>query len=180
MKLIKSSLFLFLLLMVILTGCKDDNVTYAEELKAENELILDFISRQNIEVVTEMPTTKIWPPKVFYKTPTGLYFRLTNPGDTLTEEVIAGDKIVPRFTQYTLEKKADTISNMNTIDFPRPTIFFYKNLDEVCAGWHEAVGLMKYDNAEATFIVYSKLGFSTYNRPATPVAYEMKIRIQKY
>jgi hypothetical protein len=156
-------------------------MTYAEELKAEQKLIADFISRQKIKLVTTMPTTFPWPDNVYYKSKTGLYYRLTNQGDiTSQDSVESGDKVVPRYIQYTLEaSNPDTISNMNTIDSPYTSSFSYLNTDEACLGWHEAVGYMKKNNAEAKIIVYSKLGFSGYADPATPIGYDIKIKIQK-
>jgi hypothetical protein len=169
-------------LVIGFAACKDDNVTYAEELKAEKKLIEDFIRRQEIIVVDVKPTTFPWPAKVYYKTKTGLYFRLEKQGDISNpaDSLVAGDQVVPRFIQYTLNEKADTISNWTTIDFPYPAVFNYRDLTQVCVGWHEAAGLMQYNDSEAKFIVYSKLGFSQYNRPATPIGYDMKIRVKKF
>lgn len=168
------------IIMLVLTACNKDDMTYAEELKAEKELIADFISRQNIQVVTTMPTGT-WPDNVYYKSKTGLYFRLTNPGDVASpDSAEAGDLIVPRFIQYTLvANQPDTISNLNTIDSPYPLSFTYLNSAQACLGWHEAVGYMKKNNSEAKIIVYSKLGFTQYADPATPIGYDIKIKIQK-
>jgi len=172
-------LFLFLTLLIV-SACKDDGMTYAEELKAEKELIADFLSRQNIQVVTTMPSFP-WPDNVYYKSKSGLYFRLTNQGDIASQDSVeAGDLVVPRFIQYTLiADKPDTISNMNTVDSPYPLSFVYLNTAQACMGWHEAVGYMKKNNSEAKIIVYSKLGFSQYADPATPIGYDIKIKIQK-
>jgi len=46
--------FFILLFSVFLSGlaftsCKDDNVTFAEELAAEQDLIADFVKRQGIK-----------------------------------------------------------------------------------------------------------------------------------
>jgi hypothetical protein len=87
--------------------------------------------------------------------------------------------VITRYIQYTLEEQADTIYNLSTIDNPYPTTFKYLDLTTVCSGWHQAVGYMMHHNAEAKLIVYSKIGFSTYNRPATPIGYDLKIKIQK-
>ena len=179
----KQTIFISLILAVLLlsTACKDDNVTYAEELKAEQELITDFISRQQIQVVTVMPTVFPWPEKVFFKSKTGLYFRLTNQGEISSQDsLVPGDIVVARYEQYTLKLKSDTISNRTTIDSPYPSEYKYQDLTQACPGWHEAAGYMKYSKAEAQIIIYSKLGFSHQNRPATPLAFDMEIRIKKY
>ena len=181
----KQTIFISLILAVFLlsTACKDDTVTYAEELKAEQKLIADFISRQNIQVVTVMPTEFPWPEKVFFKSKTGLYFRLTNQGEISSQDsLLPGDVVVARYEQYTLKVNSDTISNRTTIDSPYPSEFNYMDLSQTqaCAGWHEAAGYMQYSKAEAQIIIYSKLGFSHQNRPATPLAFDMEIRIKKY
>lgn len=176
----KSIITLLVLITVLFSSCNRDSITYAEELKAEQELIADFLSRQNIQVVNTMPLSFPWPENVYFKSKTGLYFRLEDQGDINEGDSVAtGDLIITRFIQYTLKEKSDTIFNETTIDFPYPTTFRYKNLSEGCAGWHEAVGYMKYSNARAKLIVYSKLGFKEFNNPATPIAYDMFIKIQK-
>ncbi len=176
--------FLVLLFSVLLTGFAlsscDDNVTFADELAAEQDLINGFIERNNLTVVDEMPTAFPWPEKVFYKSNSGLYFRLTSEGDVASGDTIeSGDMVVARFLQYTLNEKADTLSNLSTLDFPYPTTFNYLDYSQVCVGWHEAVGYMKRHNSEATIIVFSRIGFSQFNRPATPIGYDLKIKIQK-
>lgn len=161
----------------VFTSCKDDNVTFAEELAAEQDLISDFIKRQGIKVVTSMPTN--WSDtKVYYKSPTGLYFRLNEAGDSTTQAA-SGDLIVPRYIQYTLNVKPDTISHLSTIDFELPYKFNYLDYTQVCKGWHEAVTYMKNHNSAASIIVFSRIGFSQYGRPATPIGYDLKIKIQK-
>lgn len=165
-----------------LAACNDDTLTFAEELEAEQALIQDFLNRRNAVVVTVKPTSFPWPDNVFYKTPSGMYFRLTYPGDIQNpaDSLVAGDRVVPRFIQYTLQVNADTLFNWNTIDFPYPVTFRFRDFTQVSAGWHEAAGLMRYNDAEATFILPSKIGFSQFSRPATPVGYDMKIRINKF
>lgn len=182
MKHLLKNIFFASVVALLFVACKDDNVTYAEELKAEQELIADFISRQQIQVVDVMPTTFPWPDKVFYKSKTGLYFRLTKQGDIVNknDSLITGDIVVPRFDEYTLNVKADTISTRSSVDYPYPPEFKYLDLNQACAAWHEAVGYMKYNNAEAQLIVPSKIGLSKFSRPATPAAYDMDIKISKY
>ena len=173
-----------LIFALVITGFAisscDDNVTFADELAAEQTLINGFIKRNNITVVDKMPITFPWPDKVFYKSNSGLYFRLTAQGAVTSGDTIqSGDMVVARFLQYTLNEKADTLPNLSTLDFPYPTTFNYMDYSQVCVGWHEAVGYMKRHNSEATIIVYSRIGFSQFNRPATPIGYDLKIKIQK-
>ncbi len=174
-------IFLFSVLLAgfVLSSCKDDNVTYAEELATEQKIISDFIKRNGISVVTTMPSQP-WPAKVFYKSPSGLYFRLTNAGDTQSNDTVeSGDLIVPRYIQYTLTAKPDTLFNLSTTDFEYPSKFNYLDFTQACVGWHEAVGYMKRHNSEASILVFSRIGFTQFNRPATPIGYDLKIKIQK-
>lgn len=176
----KIILFSVIAVLTALMASCDDSQTYAEQLDAEQALIQDFINRQGITVVTTMPTKFPWDENVYYKTNSGLYFRLENQGDINSlDSLETNDLVVARYLQYTLDEKADTLENSNTIQFPYPSEFRYLKYSEACAGWHEAVGLMKRNNAEAKIIVYSKLGFSSYLNSVTPIGYNMKIRILK-
>lgn len=180
MKSFFSYFFLTLVTGLLLASCKDNNTTYAEELEAEQDLIADFISRQGIKVVNTLPEEYPWPEKVYYKSPAGLYFRLTEQGDVQSGDTVeTGDMVVVRYLQYTLAQNADTISNLYTTDFSYPEKFSFEDYTQACVGWHEAVTYMKRHNSEASVIVYSRIGFKRYNRPATPIGYDLKIQIQK-
>ncbi len=180
-------IFLFAFTLAFTFSSCTDEITYADQLKAEKKLIADFIARNNITVVETMPTTFPWPEKVYYKSSTGLYFRLTDQGDRYIEDgklnpdsLEVNDEIVMRYIKYTLTAKADTASYLNTTDNPIPTSFNYYDFtqDQSCKGWHEAVSYMKYNNAEAKIIVYSKLGFSD-ESTVTPYGYDFSIKIRK-
>lgn len=168
---------LFMATVTCFFACKDDNVTYAEELKAERELIEDFISRQQIQVVKVMPTEFPWPDKVYFKSETGLYFRLTNRGDFEGEKIQSREQIATKYEQYGLGVNPDTISTQSTVQLPHPVEFTFGDYSQACAAWHEAVGYMKYNNAEAQLIVPSKISFQNFSRPATPVGYDLTIRV---
>ncbi len=170
----------FLLVSVFFIWSCNDGMTYADELKAEQNLIDNFIKRQQIQVVTIMPTEFPWPEKVYYKDKTGFYFRLTHRGDYQNDSIEVGDQIVTKYEQYTLGVPADTISTVSTIQLPHPNEFFYRDYSTGCPAWHDAVGYMKYNNAEAQLIVPSQIGFPEFIKPATPVGYDVKIRVRNY
>jgi len=179
MKRISNLLFVVFLGSLIFSSCSDTK-TYAELLKDEKVLIADYIKKENINVLHSFPADDAWGENDYVLTASGLYFHLVSPGtvtDTVTLEV--NDLVVPRFVQYTLGVESDTISNWNTIDFPRPITFHYGNTGEVCVAWHEAVGYMKKNESEAKLIVPSKLGFNDYMMAVTPLGYDFKIKIQK-
>ena len=177
-----SKLFPVLLLVALVFSSCSNTQTYAEQLKAEKELIADYIKRNNIKVVSEFPTEFPWAENVYVLTKSGLYFHLVSEGDTGVDAdtLVANDLVVPRYYQYTLNAKSDTVvSNWNTVDYPYPTTFNYLDQTQVCVGWHEAVSYMKRNNSRAKFIVHSKIGFSDARDAVIPYGYEMKIKIQK-
>lgn len=182
MKLLKKIIFFAVATLLVFSACKDDSLTYTEELKIEQKKIKDFIAREGIKVVTVMPTTFPWEEKVFYKSKTGLYFRLISQGDfeEKGDSIIRGDFVSPRYIQYTLDVKADTTSFESTINYPYTRDFKYLDLTQVCPAWHEAVGYMKYNNAKAQLIIPSKIGFPQFSRPATPIGYNIDIKVKKF
>jgi len=177
-------LFKFLIILAvaggIFTSCIDE-VTYSDQLKDEKELISDFFSRNNISIVETAPATIPYPANVYYKTPTGLYIQITAAGDTTTDSLEVNDEITIRYKKYTLEAKADTSYYLNTQDNREPVAYNYYDFSQTqsCKGWHEAVSLMKYTNAQAKIIVYSKLGFSSDQESVTPYGYDIYIKIRK-
>ena len=180
----KLFLKLFLLLTItaaIIVSC-DDNVTYAEQLRAEKELIADYIKRNNIKVINELPDDTVfpWPDNTYYLSPSGMYFRLVERGNAVDSLAVAkGNKINPRYHQYTLTTTPDTISDWSTIDYAFPSSFYYGDLTQACDAWHEAVEYMKYSNSIARLIVPSKLGFEADENSVTPYGYYLKIKFQK-
>ncbi len=178
MKQLSGFILIILFLSAILVSCSDGQ-TYAQQLKTEQELIADYIKRNNIKVVTEKPTT--WEKNVYLLTKSGLYIHLVDEGDKTNESdtLVKNDLVIPRFYQYTLNTKSDTIANWNTIDYPFPTTFNYMDYSTVCVGWHEAVSYMKRNNSRAKFILFSKIGFPATGNEVTPYGYDMNIKIQK-
>jgi len=171
-------LVLTLLTSVVITSCSN-NTTYADELKTEQSLIKNYIKREHINVMSKMPIT--WGPNDYVLTESGLYFHLDSIGDT-SVTVEAGNTVIPRYIQYTLGEPADTIRKWTTIEFPYPTTFVYgdnSDLNISCTAFQEAVSYMKYNDSRAKIIVHSKIGFKENWTPATPIAYELKIRIRK-
>jgi len=173
-------LVLTLLTSIVITSCSN-NTTYADELKTEQSLIKNYIKRENIKVLSKMPTT--WGPNDYVLTESGLYFHLDSVGEKITGDTLeAGNTVIPRYIQYTLGEPADTIRKWTTIDFPYPTTFVYgdnSDLNISCTAFQEAVSYMKRSESYAKIIVHSKIGFKENWTPATPIAYELKIRIRK-
>lgn len=165
---------------VFFTSCNND-VTYGDQLKNEKALIADFISRNNITVVNTEPTSVPYPENVFYKTSSGLYINISDAGDTSSDSLEVNDEVILRYIKYTLNAKADTSSYLNTLESREPVNFNYYDFTQTqsCKGWHEAVSYMKYTNARAKVIVYSKLGFKSDQESVIPYGYDIYLKIIK-
>lgn len=177
-------LFKFSLVVItigfLFTSCIDE-VTYGEQLKAEKTLIADFISRNNIKVVETEPITVPYPENLYYKTPSGLYISITDAGDTTSDSLEVNDEVIFRYIKYTLDAKADTSNYLTTIDSREPSSFYYYDFsqEQSCKAWHEAASYMKYTNARAKIIVYSKLGFESDQDAVIPYGYDIYLKIRK-
>ena len=79
-----------------------------------------------------------------------------------------------------LKENADTMSYWTTLDQAYPREFHFNNtVDCECIGWHVAVKLMKYSDAQCEIIVPSKLGFTEDQTSVTPYVYILKIKIKQ-
>ena len=176
----KTKIVFILLIAVVFTACKKNNV-YSELLKAERNLIETYMQRQGITVVTEEPTK--WKENLYWQVPDydNFYFHLVDQGDTTQTEIEAKEIVLLRFKRYTLDEYADTLYNWTTQDSPEPIKFQYMiNSDNSCTGWQMAVKYMKYPGAQCKIICPSKLGFSEENSSVTPYGYDLKIKIKRY
>jgi len=166
---------------MLITGCSGN--TYSALRAQEDALISDFINRNQWNIIYFLPEDDAWGEKDYYKIQTSiwgtnyddLYFHLRKPGDP-SKEVTYGDIIVARYKKFRLEAGADTLSYWTTIDKVDPEEFIYGQLSGCeSRGWHEAVRLMKYPEAECEILVPSKQGFSDDEMSVTPYVYIIKI-----
>lgn len=174
------NLILSLLAIAALTAC-NDSTSYSTQLKEEETLITNFISRQGLTIVDTEPEQ--WGEKVYWKVPDydNFYFHLVTAGDTASAEVETNDIINLRYTRYTLEAYADTMRMWTTDDSAYPVQFKYWTSDNnACTGWQVAVKYMKHSGAQCKIICPSKLGFDTENSSVIPYGYDMKIQIKRY
>ena len=191
----KKSFLIGLIGMAFLaSGCSSN--TYSRLRDQEDRLIANYISRNNLQIVKEEPSSDhVWGEKEFYKI-TGVdncYFHLISRGDsvrydtvsasridTIDQKIIANDLIVARYKQFELKENADTMSYWTTLDQAYPREFHFNNtVDCECIGWHVAVKLMKYSDAQCEIIVPSKLGFTEDQTSVTPYVYILKIKIKQ-
>lgn len=186
-------IFCLLGLLFLITGC--NNNTYSRLRDQEDKLIANYISRNNLVIVTEEPDIDhVWGEKEYYKVAgvDNFYFHLITRGDsiqvdtvsptqidTLDMSIVTNDVIIVRYKQFALTENADTLSYWTTLEQAYPYEFHYGNTaDCECMAWHYAVKLMKYPNSACEIIVPSKLGFSNEQSSVTPYVYIMKINVK--
>lgn len=160
-----------MLLLLLLAAC-ENSTNYSQLLKAEEELIQDWLLRNDITLLDEFPADTVFAANEMYHFDEGIYFQLLEKGvgDTLRK----GDKLVLRYRQSTLDIYPMVEDYWTTQDRPYPSEISYGSLSNSCEGWQRAFELMKKSEAHARIIVPSKLGRN--NSEVIPYVYEMKIR----
>ena len=177
----KKTILMLLIGMGLMTaGCTSN--TYSRLRDKEDKLIANYISRNGLQIIEEEPAEDHqWGEKEYYKVSgyDNLNFHLIQRGDT-SYEIVPNDLIVARYKQFELTENADTLSYWTTLDQAFPKEFHYQNGVECeCAGWHVAVKLMKYTDAQCEIIVPSKLGFTEDQTSVTPYVYILKIKVKQ-
>ena len=167
-------------LMMAVTACNQN--TYSALRAKEDKLIADFIQRQNINIIYEVPEDSAWGEKDYLKVPgyDDLYYHQVSAGDT-SYTVKTGNKVLVRYIRYTLNEIADTSRYMTTAEQAYPTEFAYlTDYTNAPVGWHVAVGLMKHSGAACKIICPSKQGFDIEQNAVIPYGYDMQIQIPRY
>lgn len=166
-----------LVLALSLTSCQGN--TYAKLLKKEKQKISDYIDREGIRVVDELP--KVWGEKDYYAVPgyDNLYVHFIEQ-DTTQKEVVLGQTILVRYKKYSLDSYSDTIRYWTTDDGAEPITFQLGNSADqyYCQGWTAAIVTMKHNGGHCRIICPSKLGFVDDNSSVTPYGYELKFKIK--
>ncbi len=164
---------------LLMGACVSSN-SYAEALEKEKELMADYIKRNKINILPEIPENGVWGEKDYVEIDDYLYFHLVSVGDSAGAEPIeTGTELNLRYRRYTLNVDADTVSYWTTLEAPFPKTFRYNvSSSEACTGWHKAIEHMKYTNSEAKIICPSKMGFSAEQSSVTPYGYDLKIQIK--
>ncbi len=171
---------LLLSLVAVLGSCNGSSQVYGNQLQAEKKLIADYIKRNNINIIKVEPINEEWGENDYLEIDDYLYFHLVNAGDIDGEPLAYRDYISLRYRKYTLNEYADTISAWTTNDAPSPIEFQIGiTSSATCEAWLQAVGYMKYNNAECKIICPSKLGFTDDANSVTPYGYDLKIKVRK-
>lgn len=171
--------FLTLSLLVVLTvSCSSDPDSYENLLADEKESIANYISRNGINVVNQLPADGAWGANDYYLTPNGVYIHIVDAGETDSAAVYSGQLVFARYYKITLDVVPDTITRLWTAtESSDPDNFTYNNTDEAFTGFHDAVKYMKYNNSVAKLIVPSKQGTSEDATNVKAYAYDFKIKL---
>ncbi|MBR1426056.1 MAG: DUF4827 family protein [Paludibacteraceae bacterium] len=177
-------------LLFSLTACNSAS-SYSSQLQDEKQLIADYIKREHINIIYELPEDDQWGEKDYYQVPLrdNFLFHLVRRGDTIAingtdtvhlSPVTDNDMIIMRYRRYTLTEHPDTASFWTTMDTPSPTEFRYlTDYTNASTAWHIAVGLMRYSGSECRIICPSKLGLSAEQTSVTPYGYDLYMRIKR-
>ncbi len=167
-------------LLTMLASCATNS--YAESLEKEKELVADYIAREKINILPEIPEDGKWGEKDYVEIDDYLYFHLSYAGDSTSGDSISrGIGVNLRYRRYTLDVYADTVSYWTTMEAPTPIEFTYGQASSnTCSGWLKALPYMKYTNAEAKIICPSKMGFSEEQSTVTPYGYDLKIQLKNF
>lgn len=178
---IVSFLFALATAAAILSSCSSNS--YSADLKAEKELIEDYIKREGINVIYELPKNDAdWGEKDYYKVEKYdyFYYHLVKRGPKDVDPISATETVVMRFKQYTLTTTPDTADYWTTLNSAYPLEFTYlTDYNTAPTAWHVAVGLMEYSDSECKIICPSKLGFTDAQNSVTPYGYYMKMKIKR-
>ena len=176
----KIHIALLLLAAFFISGCNNNTQVYGNLLKEEKKKIANYISRNNINILKEVPEDGNWNENDYVEIDDYLYFHLVSAGDSESDPIAYRDYIALRYRKISLDEYADTISIWNTSDSANPVEFQYGvSSSAVCEGWMEAISYMKYNNSVCRIICPSKLGFDEDATSVTPYVYDLKIKIRK-
>lgn len=179
----KKTTYILIILAFLLTfSACNKGERYSDLQKKEENIIKEYIDRNNIQVVEEIPET--WGANTYYKTPSGLYFHLVAEGDkNVTIKKSALSTVYLWTIEHELDEQKTVLSRKwepaDTFD-GNPTKFRYGNpyyATMYGTGLYEAIGLMKNKNSVAKIIVPSFLNTDKYSDILKAVGYELKIAV---
>ena len=188
--------FLSLLACGLAFQACDNTKTYAEMLEEEKDAIKAFIKDNNIKVISQTEfyrndsTTDV-NKNEYVQLASGVYMQIIDKGSTnLADTVKPNDRILVRFSEYSLMDKVVTLSNLDYVEvvdefnyrvtsssiagqFTQGMMLYYGT--SVPAGWLVPLAYVR-DGACVKLIVPSKMGHSSAMQSVYPYYYY----IQKY
>lgn len=126
MKKLSAYIVLFAGLMLLTTAC-NKRKTYADHLKDEKKAIDLFISKNNLTILKDYPSSGTFKSNEFYRDPgTGVYFNIIDKGTS--DSVKLNEEVYVRFSglKYFMENDTLTYNNSDTDRSPFPETIVYK------------------------------------------------------
>lgn len=192
------SFFFILLAMGFAFQACDDTKTYAEMLEEEDDAIAEFISKENIKVISQTEfydndsVTNV-EENEFVQLASGVYMQIVDKGsDNLADTVRNNEVILIRFMEYSLLDQDTTISNLS---FPYLTeefrysatsssiagifntnsslMYSWYGYTAVPAGWLVPMPYIR-NRAHVRLIVPSKMGHQAAMQNVYPFYYDIK------
>ncbi len=190
----KLTLFLFSLLAIglVIQGCSGTK-TYAEMLEDEENAIKNFISNNNIRVISQSEfyaQDSMTADDEYVQLASGVYMNIVSKGvDDLTDTVRNNDEILVRFVEYNLLDEDTTLSNLSEpryVDafryivtsssvagiFTEGYMYSYYG-SAVPAGWLVPLTYIR-NMAHVRLIVPSDMGHSTAMASVIPYFYDIR------
>ena len=172
---------LILSLAAAFVACDNEMQLYKDKLKKERKAIDDYIDRKKIKVLNAPKLDKqgndtVYAENEYYKTPSGLYFRLDKLGVGAESDTLKSRQTMVLYYYYkmVLDATSDTIFSSSNWKDSEPARFVY-GIDYPNIAFLEAVGLMKKAESQAQLIVPSAIGFSGDSEAVQPYLYTLRI-----
>jgi hypothetical protein len=171
-------------IVISIVGCSS-STTYASELNAEKADISSYISHNGIQTISTLPTnfyTSAWPSNQYYLSSTGLYYRLSQAGDSASisrnDTARIGDEVMIRYVKVDLTLPYDTVEDTwTTLNSSYPYSLIYGvSSSTVPSAWQEAISYMKCSGSIAELIVPATLGSSTDQSDVTAYYYKLLMK----
>ena len=186
--------FLSLLACGLAFQACDNTKTYAEMLEDEKDAIKAFIRDSSITVISQTEfyrndsTTDV-NKNEYVQLASGVYMQIIDKGSTnLADTVKPNDRILVRFSEYSLMDKVVTLSNLDYVEvvdefnyrvtsssiagqFTQGMMLYYGT--SVPAGWLVPLAYVR-DRAHVRLIGPSKMGHSTAMQSVYPYYYDIR------
>ncbi len=180
----KINILLLSIAILLLTPACNKYKTFSQLQDEEEVEIQNYIKENKLNIVTTQPTADNWDNNTYYKSSSGLYYHLIDKGETEGDSVRTNLVVGFRFIEYDLDKeKTIRLKNWEPKDYAEPSSMLYGSTNSIStfgAGLNEAIGLLKYKNAEAYVLVPSNLNTTNYSSgrdKLIPVLYHLRITV---
>lgn len=189
------SFFFILLAMGFAFQACDDTKTYAEMLEEEDDAIAEFISKENIKVISQTEfydndsVTNV-EENEFVQLASGVYMQIVDKGSDNPADTVRNNEVVlVRFMEYSLLDQDTTLSNLSLSYmsdefkytatsssiagiFTQGLMYSWYRYTAVPAGWLVPMPYIR-DRAHVRLIVPSKMGHQAAMQNVYPFYYDI-------